>query len=104
MDDSRTITRAGDPLVRRDVSSYLFDRNASEALTELNQAIIHLERLSEICTCLVNEETASTYGIDIPDCMCRLKDLRDNEFGDMVNWGTVAKALRAIRREQKAGG
>ena len=89
------ITKAGDPIIHTAYHSYVFENNAPEALVELNQVILHLKRLIEKCPHLVEMDIEGLYQMDLNDLLCRFQELRDGEFGDYVNWNTIAKAIKA---------
>lgn len=88
-------TKAGNPIIRPEKHSYIFEHNAANALTELNQVILHLERLMKHCTNQEGREIEELYDMELGDILCRFQELRDGEFGDFVNWNTIAKAIRS---------
>ena len=68
--------------------------DVSDALFELNQVIQHLERLIEHCHGLADGDIEGFYDVSLTDTLCKLQDLRDGEFGEYVNWNTIARAIR----------
>ena len=88
-------TKAGNPIIHLAHHSFVFERNAADALTELNQVILHLDRLLEYCPNLAERDIEGLYDVNLFDTMCRFQELRDGEFGDFVNWNTIAKAIRS---------
>ncbi len=86
-------TKAGDPIIHASHHSYIFDQNASKALIELNQVILHLDRLISCCTGFAESDIEAFFDLDLSDTLFRFQDLRDSEFGDYVNWNTIAKAI-----------
>lgn len=88
-------TKAGDPVIHTSHRSYIFEKNAAEALIELNQVILHMNRLIEQCPGLADMDIEGFYDINLMDTLCRFQELRDGEFGDYVNWNTIAKAIKS---------
>ena len=86
-------TKAGDPIIHASHHSYIFDQNASKALIELNQVILHLDQLFSCCAGLAESDIEDFYNLDLSETLCRFRELRDGEFGDYVNWNTIAKAI-----------
>ena len=89
-------TKAGNSIIHPARHSFVFEHNAADALTELNQVILHLDRLLEYCTNLTEKDIEGLYDLNLFDTMCRFQELRDGEFGDFVNWNTIAKAIRSV--------
>ena len=87
-------TIAGDPVIHAGRRSYIFEHKAADALFELNQVIQHLERLIEHCHGLTDGDIEGFYDVSLTDTLCKLQDLRDGEFGEYVNWNTIARAIR----------
>ena len=88
-------TKAGNPIIHPARHSFVFERNAADALTELNQVILHLDRLLKYCPDLTERDIEGLYDLNLFDTMCRFQELRDGEFGDFINWNTIAKAIRS---------
>lgn len=88
-------TKAGSPVIRPNHRSFVFDKNPADALAELNQVILHLKRLTDLFEGSTHSLIEGTYNISCRDFLGGLKELRDCEFGDCVNWNTISKALRA---------
>lgn len=88
------LTKAGDSIIRASYHSDIFDKNPADVLVELNQVILHLNRLADHCDGLISTDIEGLYGLNLMDTLCRFQELRDGEFGDYVNWNTIAKAIR----------
>ena len=89
-----SFSKAGSPIVLHNQHGFIVDRNVSETLREINGVIRHLSRLAECCPEDIQNELADSY--DMPcfgDLLCRFEDMRIREFGDCVNWDTIAKAI-----------
>ena len=95
----RSFTRAGDPIIFMDKRSFIFGSESGAALTELNQIIFHLDRLIQCCPSGSNDDIPGLYDIDLEKLRCKFQELRDGEFGDCVDWSTIAKAIRAYDGE-----
>ena len=88
-------TKAGNPIIHPAHHSFVFEHNTADALTELNQVILHLDRLLNYCPDLTERDIEGLYDLNLFDTMCRFQELRDGEFGGFVNWNTIAKAIRS---------
>ncbi|MBR6029414.1 MAG: hypothetical protein IKP40_10015 [Clostridia bacterium] len=92
------ITAAGPRICDLEIDNLRYVNHPGKALSELTQVIIHLSRLIDCCDDVDTDYSGVNCNMDLLDLLSRLEEIRNDEFGHLIDWETIACDLQASER------